>query len=337
MSDEGKTVWRERGIYFFTGRVRCPMAGLGSRGDFESNRVTLDNADTTVTLDRQAKQITVDNRVDYPQRSIIADLTFLAEGVHRGGGRSPFAIHLKIFKYKNQLSIDLHRHLRSQEEMVDVEVEPFEVVATDGSARHVLLNREKIQRLCQKPSLALRVVKSLMATRNNIDGLSQDPSAAGFRVADLSLGFGTRRLAWMMCRASLSSTSSDNAALIRGGDVHEMLREGAWEMKLTVHTDKYLPEVVKRDLFLFGLDELPLLSQARAQGLRKGQSLSFRFHRGAGEVGLDDQSAPLPGALDVARAYIEFHMLGGLLAEEAERVAAQHKAKPLGAPAPHQG
>jgi len=57
----------------------------------------------------------------------------------------------------------------------------------------------------------------------------------------------------------------------------------------------------------------------RERGLRKGQTLSFRFERGSGEAGLDGRSQPLPGALDVARAYLEFHMLGGLLADQAER------------------
>jgi hypothetical protein len=33
---------------------------------------------------------------------------------------------------------------------------------------------------------------------------------------------------------------------------------------------------------------------------------------------LDGESAPFPGALDSARAYLEFHMLGGLLVESAE-------------------
>lgn len=331
MSESQTTTWNRRGVFFFAGCVRCPMAGVGSRGDYESNRVALDNSDTTVTLDRQARRITVDNRVVYPGKSVVADLTFLAEGVHRGGDRSPFAIHLKIFKTGNKFSIDLHRHLRSQEEMIDVEVETFEVVTTDGSRRQVFLDQTIIEGLCKKPGLALRIVKSLMAMRSNIEGVSQDPTAPGFKVADLSLGFGVNkfdwRFSWMMCRAELASLSGDNAELIRRGPVTDMLRDGAWEMKLTIQTDRYLPGVVKRDLFLFGLDELPLLAEARERGLRKGQSLSFRFQRGDGEVGLDGQREPLPGALDVARAYIEFHMLGGLLAEEAERVVAEHQAR----------
>jgi hypothetical protein len=79
--------------------------------------------------------------------------------------------------------------------------------------------------------------------------------------------------------------------------------------------------VVKRDLFLFGLDELPLLSEVRQRGLRKDQTMSFRFEHGSGEVRLDGRSEPFAGAADVARAYLEFHMLGGLLAESAENVS----------------
>lgn len=314
-----------RGVYFFDGRVRCPMAGVGSRGEYASNRLALDNADSTVTLDREAGRITVDNRVSYADKAVIADLAFLAEGVHPGGDRSPFAIHLKIFKTGDKVSVDLHRHLRSQAEMVDVEVEPFEVIVTGGRRQQVVLDQKAIDRLCKKPGLALRLVKSLMAMRDNLEGVRQDPETPGFKVADLSLGFGTRRLAWMMCRAELVSLSADNAELIRGAPVTEMLRDGAWELKLSIHTDRYLPDVVKRDLFLFGLDEQPLLAGARERGLRKGQTMSFRFERGQGALGVDGEIEPMAGALDVARDYIEFHMLGGLLAEEAEKVAARYR------------
>jgi hypothetical protein len=107
-----------------------------------------------------------------------------------------------------------------------------------------------------------------------------------------------------------------------------MLRDGVWEMKLTALSEKWLPEVVQRDLFLYGLDEIPLLRDVRARGLRKGQTLAFRFARGSGEILLDGEATPFPGALDVARAYIEFHMLGGLIADSAE----SRSRRPIAAP-----
>jgi hypothetical protein len=71
-------------------------------------------------------------------------------------------------------------------------------------------------------------------------------------------------------------------------------------------------------MFLFGLADIPLLEPLVQHGMKKGQTLAFRLRKDGGEVVLDGVSTPLPAAHDVARAYIEFHMLGGLLAESAE-------------------
>jgi hypothetical protein len=122
----------------------------------------------------------------------------------------------------------------------------------------------------------------------------------------------------MMARARLTSPSVRDTALFRTGSVAELLAGGAWKLTLTALSRYWLPEVVKRDLFLFGLDHLPLLDGVKAHGLRRGESLQFGFEGGRGEVALGEERAPLPGALDVARAYLEFHMLGGLLCEQVE-------------------
>jgi hypothetical protein len=314
-------VFRSRGVFYFTGRVRCPLAGVGSRGDYEGNRLVLDDTDTEVTIDRGAGRITVRNSRTYARTTTVCDLLFLAEGQTASGSRKPFSIHLKIRKSGSKFSLDLHRHLRTQDPLVSADFEPFEVIATDGTTSQVVFNKAKGDRLCRRPSLALRIVKALMAMRNHLEGVTQDPRASGFRIADLSVGFGALGLEWMMARAQLASLGSDNTELIEAGSVAEMLGHGAWELKLSSFSDKWLPEVVQRDLFLFGLDELPLLEEVRAHGLRKGQTLAFRFEKGSGEVVFEDRSEALPNTLDLARAYLEFHMLGGLLAEHAEELS----------------
>ncbi len=306
-----------RGIYFFPGRVTCPLAGIGSRAADASNRLVLDDSDTEVSIDRDT--ITVRNDRAYAKKTTVADLMFLAEGTAASGERSPFAIHLKVQKTGHKYGVDLHRHLRTQTPNVRADYEPFVVTAWDGAASTVVLDRARTDQLISKPSFALRIVKALMAMKDNLDDVKQDPAAPGYKIADLSVGFGALGLNYMMARAELVSLEGTNAPLIRRGSVPDMLRDGAWEMRLTALSEKWLPEVVQRDLFLYGLDELPLLSEVRARGLRKGQTLAFRFSKDGGEVALDGKTTPLPGAHDVARAYIEFHMLGGLLAEHAER------------------
>jgi hypothetical protein len=310
--------YRGRGIHFFPGRVTCPLAGIGSRPADASNRLVLDDTETEVTIDRAAGRITVRDDRAYGDKTVVADLMFLAEGFTEGGERTPFAIHLKIQKTGHKYSLDLHRHMRNQTPVVRAEYEPFEVIVTDRGRSEVVLDRRRTDELITKPSLALRVVKALMAMRDHTEGVQQDPAQAGYRVADLSVGFGALGVEYMMARAQLVSLDPANAPLIAQGSVPAMLQGGAWEMKLTALSEKWLPDVVKRDLFLYGLEELPLLREVRARGLRKGQTLAFRFSNGSGEIALDGEAVPLPGALDVARAYIEFHMLGGLLAESAE-------------------
>jgi hypothetical protein len=318
------TTYNARGIHFFSGRITCPLAGVGSRGDTESNRLVLDDADSKVTIDQQAGTITVENDRTYPDKKAkktIADLMFLAEGFAADGSRHPFSIHLKIQKMGKKLTLDLHRHLRNAVPIVRADYEPFVVTVIDGGTSTVVLDRARTDKLISEPSLALRIVKAFMAMSDHLDGVKQDPSKPGYRIADLSVGFGALGLNYMMARAQLVSLETSNQPLIERGDVPAMLRDGAWEMRLTALSEKWLPEVVQRDLFLYGLDEVPLLREVRERGLRKGQTLAFRLRKDGGELALDGKTCPLPGAHDVARAYIEFHMLGGLLAEAAERRA----------------
>ncbi|AUX38995.1 uncharacterized protein SOCE26_003770 [Sorangium cellulosum] len=310
--------FRDRGVYHFAGRVRCPFAGLGTRGDFESNRLALDDDRSEVELDTAARRIVLYNDHLYPQKTIVGDALFLAEGTTASGHKSPFSVHLKVLKKGRVFSFDLHRHLRSGEPLAAVEIEPFEVIVRDAVTRVVALTPERTRELCLRPSLALRVVKAIMATRDLRQGVAQDPAQVGYRVADLSVGFGALGVHHGVVRAQLVSLDAANAPLIRRGSVAEMLREGAWELSLTALSKRWLDEVIARDLFVFGLEGVSILGRVRERGLEVGETLSFRFERGGGSVVLGEAREELPGATDVARAYLEFHLLGGLLAEHAE-------------------
>jgi hypothetical protein len=313
--------YNARGIYYFQGRVQCPLAGVGSRGAYESNRLVLDDSDTRVEIDAERRHIRVHNTAEYRTKHLIADFMFLANGTTASGGQTPFGLHLKIFKRGQKLSLDLHRHLRTSEHLTAAQFEPFEVIVTDGQREEKVLDEQRVQALVSRPSWALRLVRSIMALRDNLGEPSKAAQAPDGRVADLSVGFGALGLEWMIARAELMALSGTKR--VEPGQpkpsLAERLREGAWELRLTAQSTRWLPEVVQRDLFIFGLDQLPLLARVRERGLERNQTLAFRFEGGAGHVLLGEQSAELPGALDVARAYLEFHMLGGLLCDQVER------------------
>jgi hypothetical protein len=312
--------YNARGVYYFQGRVLCPLAGVGRRGSHDSNRLVLDDSDTVVSIDRARRLIRVHNDRVYTDKHALADLMFLARGTTASGLTTPFGIHLKIFKRGQKLSLDLHRHMRTAENLTAAEFEPFEVVVTDGKHEQKVLDEQRVQALVCKPSWALRIVRSIMALRDNLDAPGTAPDG---RMADLSVGFGALGLEWMLARAELRALRG--SAQLQPGQprpsLAEQLRSGAWEMKLTATSTRWLPAVVQRDLFLFGLDQLPLLARVRERGLERNETLAFRFEGGEGQVLLGNQSTELPGALDVARAYLEFHMLGGLLCDQVERRA----------------
>ena len=116
-------------------------------------------------------------------------------------------------------------------------------------------------------------------------------------------------------------------ATLRGLTMPQLLERGGFEVKITSLSDRWLPDVIKRDLYLFGLDHVPLLAPLRDRGLTKDQTFGFRVDGARAEVTLDGQTAPLDGARDVARAYLEFHMLGGLLAQHAEQFVLRLRAR----------
>lgn len=300
-----------RGVYFLPGRVTCPFASLGTRAANLSNRLVLDE-DTDVTVD--GTTIALRDQRAYAKKTRLVDLELLAVGVTADGRRIPFVIDLSISKTGTRYTTELHGHLRESVPLVRAEYEPFIVIAGGD----VVFDQRIADAAVRQPSFALRVAKALMDVKDHIAGVTQDPAKLGYRVADLSIGVGMLGIGWMIARAQLLSLDPANAPLIAHGSVPDMLRDGAWEMRLSAMSDRWVGDAVKRDLFLCGIADMPLLAGVKDRGLRKGQTLAFRFSQGSGQIVLDGTPAPLPNALDIARAYLEFHVLGGIIADYAE-------------------
>lgn len=314
------TTYRGRGIWYFDGAVACPLAGVGARGAFAANRLVIEDDRPTVTIDRAAARIDITTRGAYPTKALVADLTFLGMATTVTGARSPTAIHLEVYREGDKIILDLHRHLRTQEALVDLEYEDFTVVVDDRGTPRTVLDKAITLALVRHPSLTHRMIKALMAFKDHAANARPDLRKPGFAVADFELGFGVGPLSKMVVRARLTSLrAADGLAGAR--TAAELLTRGAWELELQALSEKHINDVIKRDLMLFGIDRVPLLAPVVAGGLRRGQTLAFRFEGGGGEIRLDGATAPLDGAPDVARAYLEFHMLGGMLAESAERFA----------------
>ncbi len=290
-------------IIYLQGRVICPLAGVGVRGANASNRLVVDDPGTQVTV--------TDGRIELRDtracetKTVIADLVWLATA-----GTTPFTIHLEVTKTGRAWAIDLHTHEPPNMTRETLTYEPFEIVANG----EVLVDRNALAKAVTKVPLSRRLGAALTTTRDHLAGVTQDPAAVGYRVVDRSIGIGALGRGLLLVRVRVTSLTADNAPLIASGSLAAMLRDGTWELSIEALTERVLPELTRRDLVLFELADIPLLAEVRARGLRVGQTLGFRGIAGAGELRLDHQTTPLPNAIDVARAYLEFHMLGGMIA-----------------------
>jgi hypothetical protein len=302
---------RGRGTHYFGGRVTCPLAGIGTRAGEASNRIVLDDDDTVVTLDRIAGRITVANTRSYASKTRVFDLVMIATGEPA----ARFLICVKINKAGTKYSTEVYCHLRERTRLARIEYEPFDVVV-DG---RVLVERAQLADVAEHPTLSASLAQALTAERDHLRGVQQDPREPGYRVVDMSVGIGALGLSWRLVRAELVSLAGSNAELIARGSLVELLRDGTWELGITALTTRFLPEVLQRDLFVYGLEDIAILAAAREGRFRAGQRLAFRFQPdGTGSIVLDDATSPLPNALDVARAYVEFHPFGAMIARAIE-------------------
>lgn len=305
-------------IAFVPGRIVCPLAGLGTRGAHDSNRLVVD---APATADLRGSSITLHDDRDCPPKTAIADLVYLAEGP------APFTIHLEVTKTGHDWHVDLHTHEPVRIDRERARYEPIEVFAIDRGRRSVLVDRARLAAAVAHVPLRRRIANKLTTMRDHLDGVAQDPAQVGYRCFDRSVGVGALGAGSFLVRATLTSLAASNAPLIarcaeadaKSNDLVELLRDGSWELSLEALTDRWVPELVKRDLELFGLADLPVLADARAGNMRRGRVLAFRCIPGAAEIRLDAATAPFPRALDVAREYLELHMLGGMLAAAARR------------------
>jgi hypothetical protein len=312
--------------------VRCPLAGVGRRAANASNRVAIDDTYSRVIVDRAQGRLLVTNTHAYPDKQVIVDLMFLGNATTQDGHRVPLGVHVKLEKKKTKVDVDLHPHWTTRTALHDPEIEPFEILVSDGKTERTVVTRHELLRTTVENEIKYRIENSVIEVRDNLEGQPRPRSlAVGTALADLSLGFGSKHLNKMLLRAELRSIDQGNTALA-GKPVVALLAGGAWELRLTSLSSLLSQETLRRDLFLLGLDALPVMAVGLKHGLAKGESVAFQFRAGQGRVMWGTASQDFDGALDVARAFLEFNFLGALLAQQVTAAAAPpappHQGKP---------
>jgi hypothetical protein len=296
-------LFEKRGVYYFDSHLPCPLAGIGQRGPNACNRLALDDDRTKVSIERG--RIVLANSQRYDKRGGIADITLLGTGKTKSGATVPIAVHLKVDKHHDDFSGAVHAHLPVDEEIVSTDFDTYEVIATrDDGKSTIVLDQATAIKAVREPRLMAKLANALVEVRDN---------GTKDALADISIGIGAGALAKMVVRAQLVPSHVENVHTLA-----DLFHAGAWELRLSSLSDLLPKDVLRRDLFLFGVDQLPVVAEIEKNGLKKGQTLVFAMHDGQGSLGVGQKVDPLPDAVDVARAYLEFSFIGGILAYQVE-------------------
>ncbi len=306
------------GLHFFDSDRLCPLAGVGTRGERQCNRMQVKDPDTKVWVSRERGQIIIENTKRYAGETPIVDLILLGRGRDTEAASFPLGLHLRVTKQGGDFDSDLHVHFVTRERIASAGFDPYSVAVSDGARQRVVLSPAIVDKAVHSPPSASRVAQSLLSIDDHLEGKPAFPKRAGYKVADFSVGVGRGLLSKHVARAELRSLSGDNAPLIATRDLRKMLEGGAWSLRITKLSSLMPDDIVRDDLRLLGLDRLAVLQPAM-KGLKKGQSLVFTLRAGSGTVGIDDAQVELPGAKEVARRYLELHWMGAIIAQQARK------------------
>ena len=285
---------RGRGVYYLAGEIPCPLAGVGTRGSHDSIRLAFDDDHSEATFDPAARRLVVANRTSYATPTLFGDLIVLGHGHTRDGQVVPVAMHTRFDKSGTSVRARPHLHPTVAGTFASLELEPLEVVIDD----RVVLTPELGRRVASRPPRSEWLGRALFSIRSN-------PTRDA--IVDLTVGLGVGRLSVPLVRAELFG---------RRQPLTDLLHTADWHLQFTVLTRlRDLCEHVGRAVFLLGLDRVPRLRRIAAGQLRRCETLTFRMHAGSGTVEVGGESAIVPDVAAVARAYLEYDILGAVVAQ----------------------
>ncbi len=308
-----------RGVHRFDAAT-CPLAEIGS---FKQgcNRVALDDDSSVVEIDPAAHSIVFRNDQSYPSKKIVGDVLIMGTALTEAGAIVPVAVHVVVKKKGNKFVAKPHSHVVTRESLKQVDVGGYTITLDDGKKRTVAVTPAAARDAILDPGLAAKLAEAFIEIHDNLE-TSKLPKKHD-AVADITIAIGLGKAAKDVVRAQLLAGGDQVTPKSAG----ELFGRGNWEVRMTALSSLVPKDVVRRELFLYGLEAVPALKPIMEDGLRKGQSLVFSMKQGKANAALDDTSAPIEGGVDVARAFLEQSFIGAILEHKTQLALATASAR----------
>ena len=269
------------------------------------DRLALDDAQTTAEIDSVRREIRIRNTSRYAKRTIVADVLLHARA-RVGEHDRPYLIHLVLSKDGERWHRRLSTYAVPGEGLPQkVESEDWTVLIDEGG--EVVLTPALARRVITDPPLSARLTTTFAHVRDIRSDTTQAPAL------EISLTLGPLKYNIARARLDLPSTLRHNSKQPLGS----ALQSGDWSFELASSSGLAPRDLVRHDLFLFGLDEQPLLKEIMRRGYKSTEKLTVGMQDGTGYVRIGQSSAAFPLAQQTLMTFMRDTYVGMVLAAQA--------------------
>lgn len=286
-----------RGVYHFASDSGCATS---TSNDRNCNRIALDVVDAQASVDSQAHSIVIGADTGHDSKTVIGDVLLHGSGVAKNGQRVPLNLLVLLRRSGKVWKSDTYVHAPVRGSFSDIVLDPYRISVREGSGERVLFSAEQARKVLAQPSIAARVASYFVVVRPSD---AQNPAAD-----DITIGLGVGRASKSLMRASFTSSQPGDAEL------DQVLSKGTWNLDLQALSSQIPQWVVQRQLFVFGLEDSPLLQEVRQRGLNKRDSLELGAVNGQGYLRYNGREQSFPTASVAGSAFMRDSFIGLILA-----------------------
>ena len=292
-----------RGVFHFASSDGCPLDLMGSTGNninAQCNRIALDVPDAHASLDTESHTILISAGAAHDSETVIGDVLLHGSGIASDGQRVPLSLHVLLRRSGKNWKPDTYVHSPVRGKFDDIVMPPYRISVREGSTERVLFTAEQARDVLAHPSLAARVASYFIGVRAS--------DAKNLSANDITISLGVGKLSKSLMRASFTSEEPNTT------DLNQLLANGSWGLKLQALSSHIPLWVVQRQLFIFGLEDSPLLQDVRQRGLNKHDTLEFGALNGKGYLRLNGREEAFSGAATSGYAFMRDSFIGLILA-----------------------
>jgi len=282
-----------RGIYHFASTSGCPFA---SAEQTECNRIVIDAPGIRASVDTDGHRIVFSSDTPRTGNDVLGDVLLQGSGVDDKGQRMPLSIQMLLRHNGKTWQPDIYARAPVRGKFRDIRIDPYRVSVREGESELDLLTPDKARALFERPSLRARLSSIFVSVwETNAD----DPSGT-----DITIGIGVGKLSTPVARIRFASPEP------AGTEINRVLASGTWSVEFDVLSNRIPVWAARRQLFLFRLEDSPLLNDMHANGLHKGDRIELGVREGRGYLRVNDHEEAFAGAVASGQAFMQESFMG---------------------------